>query len=127
MPQLKIFLFGPPRLERQGETIELSLRKATALLIYLAVTKGEFSRDELATLLWPESDQSSARANLRRTLYIVNKSVGQEILLAGREIVYLNPQVDAWTDVEAFRQTMSDCALEPESVVEIDTRCVSAL
>ena len=72
MLRLEMFLFGPPRLKCQGESVELGLRKAIALLAYLVVTKGKFSRDKLATLLWPESNQRSARANLRRTLYVVN-------------------------------------------------------
>jgi DNA-binding SARP family transcriptional activator len=79
MSQLRFFLFGPPRLKRRGEPIDLGLRKAMALLAYLVVTKGEYSRDDLATLLWPESDQSSARASLRRTLYLINRTIGKVI------------------------------------------------
>ena len=112
MFQLEMFLFGTPRLKRQGEFIELSLRKASALLCYLVVTKGEFSRDELATLLWPESDQSNARANLRRALYVVNKNLGKEILLTSGETIYLNPQVDTWMDVETFRRNIAECNIE---------------
>ena len=51
MAQLRFFPFGSPRLKRRGEPVDLGLRKATALLAYLVVTKGEFSRDELATLM----------------------------------------------------------------------------
>jgi DNA-binding SARP family transcriptional activator len=39
-----------------------------ALLAYLAVTGSPHSREALATLFWPEHDQSSALANLRREL-----------------------------------------------------------
>ena len=127
MPQLKLFLFGPPRLERQGKSIELSLRKALALLIYLVVTKGEFSRDALATLFWPESDQSSARANLRRTLYIINKSLGQETLLTGKETVYLNPQAETWTDVDTFQLKLREAAYDSESPEYIDPHRISTL
>jgi DNA-binding SARP family transcriptional activator/pimeloyl-ACP methyl ester carboxylesterase len=107
MPSLKLFLFGSPRLEYQGEPIELNLRKAMALLVYIAVSKREFSRDELAGLLWPENDQSSARANLRRTLYIINKSIGEEILVTGKDTICLNPHLEFWTDVEMFRESIS--------------------
>jgi len=62
--QLKLFLLGSPRLERRGESVELNLRQAMALLVYLVFTKGKLSQDELATLLWPECDQSSARSSL---------------------------------------------------------------
>ena len=56
MPHLKLSVFGPPRLERDGGPIELNLRKGLALLVYLAVSGQPHSRDALATLLWPESD-----------------------------------------------------------------------
>jgi hypothetical protein len=66
MSRLKLFLFGPPRLkdwrlEDRGEAIDIRPRKALALLIYLAVTNQPHSRDALATLFWPESDQVAAR------------------------------------------------------------------
>ena len=38
MVELKLFTFGLPRLERNGHPIDLNLRKALALLVYLAVT-----------------------------------------------------------------------------------------
>jgi DNA-binding SARP family transcriptional activator len=54
---LSLYLLGPPRVELDGIAIEVSPRKALALLIYLAVTAEPQARDSLATLLWPESDQ----------------------------------------------------------------------
>jgi len=127
MFQLEMFLFGTPRLKGQGETFELSLRKAMALLVYLVVTKGKFSRDELATLLWPESDQSNARASLRRTLYVVNKNVGEEILLTSGETIYLNPKIDTWTDVETFQRNIGECNIEGAPSIDLDANCIASL
>src|SRR5690554_2292245 len=67
--QLKLYLLGTPRLEYEGEPLDLALRKGMALLAYLSVTRQAHSRDHLATLLWPDKSQTVARANLRRTLY----------------------------------------------------------
>ena len=118
MSQLRLFCLGSPILEHRGENVNISLRKALTLLIYLAVRKGKFSRDELATLLWPESDQSSARANLRRTLYVINKDLGEEILSSDKEIIFLNPQIDVWTDVEEFRRCVEESALASKSSID---------
>ncbi|MCK4316690.1 MAG: SARP family transcriptional regulator, partial [Anaerolineae bacterium] len=85
MPRLMLYLLGPPRLERDGEPIQVSRRKAVALIAYLAVTGGHHSRDTLATLLWPEYDQSRARADLRRTLSVLNRTLGEGWLTADRE------------------------------------------
>ena len=41
---------------------DLNLRKALALLVYLALSDQPHSRDTLATMLWPESDGRAGRA-----------------------------------------------------------------
>ncbi|MDQ4076341.1 MAG: tetratricopeptide repeat protein, partial [Chloroflexota bacterium] len=109
MSQVKLFVFGPPRVERDSQVLEINLRKVLALLIYLAVTKQPRSRDALATLLWPESDRRRARGNLRRTLYQLNKALGDEVLQATAETVELNPLADVWLDVEAFQEHVTEC------------------
>ena len=76
MPQLTLYLFGPPRLEIDENPVHIPRRKAMALLAHLAVSDQSHSRDALATLLWPENDQSSARAELRRTLSVLNRALG---------------------------------------------------
>ena len=53
---------------------------AALLLLYLAVTRQPQGRDALATLLWPDSDQREARANLRRTLHRLGQVVGDDVL-----------------------------------------------
>jgi len=61
MSNLKLFFLGPPRVEHEAEQVELQRRTTLALLVYLAVTGAGHRRDTLATLLWPNSSQSSAR------------------------------------------------------------------
>jgi len=75
-----VFALGQPRLERDEEPIELNLRKALALLVYLVVSGQPHSRDALATMLWPESDGREGRARLRRTLHRLNEAIGNDIL-----------------------------------------------
>ena len=66
MSRLALYLLGPPRVERDGAEVSIPRRKALALLAYLAVTGQRQRRDALATLLWPEHDQHTARTYLRR-------------------------------------------------------------
>jgi DNA-binding SARP family transcriptional activator len=77
MPKLALYLLGPPRIELDGQAIPLGRRKAVALLTYLALTRQPHSRDALATLLWPELDQSKARAGLRSALSSLNTRQAQ--------------------------------------------------
>ena len=126
MSQLRFFLFGSPRLKRRGEPLDLGLRKAMALLAYLVVTKGEHSRDNLATLLWPESDQSSGRASLRRTLYVINSTIGEGILTTGADTIRLDPRAEIWTDVGLFQQYVRECSPDGEPQ-KITGHCLSVL
>jgi hypothetical protein len=93
--RLALYLLGVPRLEREGQGISVSRQKALALLAYLAVTGHDHGRDTLATLLWPEYDQSRARANLRGVLTSLRHTLGEGWLQTNRETVGLN--VGSWT------------------------------
>ena len=108
MSRLRLYLLGPPRLELDGEPLHLPRRKALALLAYLAVTGRAHSRDSLATLLWPEHDQRSARAELSRTLSLLNRLLGPDALVADRQTVGLNPGLDIRLDTAASRRAFED-------------------
>lgn len=92
MSRLALFLFGSPRIELEGAPVEVNRRKAVALVAYLAVTAESHSRDALATLLWPDYDQSQARATLRRTLSVLNQLLGQWLNIE-REAVSFKPDM----------------------------------
>ncbi len=105
---LQIFLLGAPRLERDGEVISLRRRKAVALLAYLAMSGRPHSRDALATLLWPDHNQSSAQANLRRDLSLLKQTLGEEVMVIDRRQVSLDPQADLWLDTAAFQSRLAE-------------------
>ncbi len=66
---IEIRLLGSPAVLYAGESLSIPSRKATALLAYLAMRPDEpISRDHLAGLLWGESSNEQARANLRQAL-----------------------------------------------------------
>lgn len=92
MARLSLSLLGPPLIELDGQPVQLGRHKATALLAYLAVTRRSHSRDALATLLWPDLDQSAARAELRRTLSLLHRALGSEWFTADRETVEWAPE-----------------------------------
>jgi predicted ATPase/DNA-binding SARP family transcriptional activator len=104
---IKLFLFGAPRLERDGVAVEVDTRKAIALLAYLTLTGQPQRRDTLAALLWPDHDQSSARGALRRTLSTLNKGLGGVGLAADRETVGLDASAPLWSDIAHFQELLA--------------------
>ena len=105
MSSLTIFLLGPPRVELDGVVIGLKRRKVMAILAYLVVAGERQRRDTLAALLWPESDQSSARKALRRHLSELNLALDEKWLDTDRESVALRPGY--WLDVIQFHQYLA--------------------
>lgn len=106
--EFKLYLFGPPRVERAGQPVELNLRKALALLVYVAVTRQPHSRDTLATLFWPDKNQQTARANLRRSLYDLGQLLGATLFEVTGEKVVRPTDAPLWLDIEQFQRCLAD-------------------
>ena len=110
MSNLALFLIGPPRIERDGEPVEILRRKTMALVVTLAVTGCSHSRDGLATLLWSELNQSRALTALR-------KSLGKGWLDVDRETTGLDRAADPsassgqgmWLGVGEFQERLATC------------------
>jgi DNA-binding SARP family transcriptional activator/pimeloyl-ACP methyl ester carboxylesterase len=127
MASLKLYVLGPPRLEDHDQPITLNLRKALALIVYLVVSGQSQSRDALATLLWPDSDQREGRARLRRTLHRLQQDLGDSILDASPETIRLQPGAALWLDSAAFRQHVTaglpaapNAALAPDRLAHLE-------
>src|SRR5207253_5917570 len=124
MSRLALYLLGQPRIECDGETVDLDTRKASALMAYLAVTRQRHSRDTLAALLWPEYDQAHARATLRRTLSTLNKALAGPWLEVDRETIGLNPDSDLQIDVNTFHDHLAVCQFHHHRPAEACPACL---
>lgn len=102
MRVLKLYLFGAPRLEGNGDNVSVTRRKALAFLAYVTLRGQPQSREALATLFWPEFDQSRALSNLRRELSRIKSDVQTDLLEVSRQ--HVGPAADAalWVDVSEF-------------------------
>ncbi len=78
----RLRLFGDFALEDgDGQPIALTLRKAEALIAYLALAPGQSSsREKLAALLWGDSDQARARQSLRQAIFALSRAFAQRDL-----------------------------------------------
>lgn len=112
MPRLILTFLGGFRARLDSSSpVALPTRKAQALLAYLAVPPGvAHPRDKLASLLWGNAVETTARTSLRQTLYALRKSlaaVDPLPLRVERDAVSLDP--DAVTvDVHDFERRAAD-------------------
>jgi len=108
---LTLRLFGGFQLVYDGEMVENPGGDAgRALLAYLAVESDRpHSRQELATLIWPETTDKESRNRLRVTLSRLRSALeaieqlqGAEVLQVDREQVQINPDAKFQVDVRVF-------------------------
>ncbi len=72
---------GPVALhDADGTPVDLPAGKPLALLVYLALSGRRSGRDELARLLWPQSEPSRARQSVRHALWRLRQAMGEDIL-----------------------------------------------
>jgi predicted ATPase/DNA-binding SARP family transcriptional activator len=121
-----ILLLGTPRIEHDGVPVEVDTRKAIALASFLAVTRRGHTRDALAGLLWPEYNQTRARAALRRTLSSLGNAREEGWLLANRESVDLAHDAIG-VDVARFEDLLARCKTHGHPESEVCPECLHPL
>ncbi|HEU4399709.1 MAG TPA: AAA family ATPase [Actinomycetota bacterium] len=126
MPELRLAVLGPPRLQVDGAAVEVDTRKAIALLAYLAVTGERHGREALAGLLWPEYDEAHARGALRRTLSALNKGLRGGWLATDRTSIALD-RADLWFDLERFQALLEECGAHGHQPAETCPACLAPL
>ena len=87
-------------------------RKSLQVLAYLLLHRAvAVSREYLAFLLYPDDEESSARAKLRATLSelpkILPRPAERYVTIDGDKIAW-NPEADIWLDVDAFVEACGD-------------------
>ena len=103
---------GLPEIHGDNRPIKVNLRKALALLVYLAETPGAVARDVIATLLWPESPPETTRARLRRMLHRIELTLGQHVFETDRTTVRWSPAVELKVDSHLFEGACDRGAFE---------------
>jgi DNA-binding SARP family transcriptional activator len=119
MGLLRLAVLGPPEIFHDGSRLTFALRKAQALLLYLAVQGGLHPRSKLAAFLWPDSEPADARKTLRNALTLLRSLLadpnpatapdslpgGQDAhLLIQGELIGLNPQAPLELDLAVVQQ-----------------------
>lgn len=78
----RLEILGEPRIvsSKDATDASLSLGKPLALLSYLVVEGREVPREELGTLFWPGSTPSRARQSVRQALWLLKRTLGEDVL-----------------------------------------------
>ena len=91
-------LFGATRFQQGDRLVRLPTRKLESLVAFLTLHPGQHLREKVATLFWGEHQEQEARLSLRVALSHLRKALGDELLLADRLTLALNPAFPLWVD-----------------------------
>src|SRR2546430_622629 len=112
MDRLRVGVLGPPEVFHHNHRLTFALRKAQALLLYLAVQGGMHPRSKLAALLWPDSEPQGARTALRNALTLLRRLLADldpsasphSHLLSEHELLGLDPHAPLELDLDVVQQ-----------------------
>ena len=96
MARYLVELFGDfAARDKDGGLVDLSARKAQALLVFLLLSESrQAAREQLLGLLWPEAEDGRARASLRKAISALRAAFGSDALIQnGRDKLSINPDV----------------------------------
>lgn len=97
---LTLAMLGNSSIEYNGVKIGFRLRKAEALIYYLALN-GSAARDELKAIFWQDKDEARASANLRNAIYLINEAMPGALVTNKRRV------------------SLTDCASDLDAIQEI--------
>lgn len=130
MSGLRIYLFGPPRLELNHSHLPMGRNKALALVAFLVRQSDAVSRDTLLDLLWPTFSPSDARNNLRRELSILKDLLPSGTLIADRHTISIDSTLLSngriWVDTHEFDAHVSSSRSHPHPINEYCEKCIDA-
>ncbi len=123
MPGTWVHLLGDFEVAVDGRPVtEFESATTQALLARLAFDPGErLARHGLAEMLWPDRPPGRALANLRHSLAVLRRALGDSlrdrpVLVADRETIGIDPGADLVIDVAEFRRLAGTSASQPGAV-----------
>jgi len=118
---LELRVFGVPAVVVRGREAQFSLKRAVALLAYLAFNAGPVPREHLAAMLWPGAGKELARTRLRRLIYTIEEALGGGIVSSDNDCLSLVAQaveVDALRFARFARRAVGTASFDEDTVLE---------
>jgi predicted ATPase/DNA-binding SARP family transcriptional activator len=102
--------------------IDIPARKAQSLFAYLIMnSESQHRREKIAGLLWPDSDDASARSKLRYALWQLRSAIGEQYFIASKVSLGFNSDADYWVDCKEIEEDWNDylTTREIERIIEL--------
>ncbi|HSB55116.1 MAG TPA: BTAD domain-containing putative transcriptional regulator, partial [Gemmatimonadales bacterium] len=89
---VRLFTLGGLALERDGQLLDgIANRKVLLALLALVAAERGIGRDKLVAYLWPDSDESRGRNNLKQSLFGLRRELGAPVVVSSGGTLRLDP------------------------------------
>lgn len=108
-PALRVYGFGPGRVDLNGEAIPASAWgsvTARQLLFYMLIHNVR-SREQIFADFWPELSAQKAKTSFHTTKFRLNRALGMDAIDFDGQLYTLHPDLQVWFDVASFRASLS--------------------
>ena len=113
MDRLRISLLDKVFIEKDNEPFnDFESDQLLGLLSYLLVERSyEHSRESLIELFWPEAQETTARNQLRISLFRIKQAFqdvfnGESLIIGNNRVTQINPACRPWVDVFQFQSVI---------------------
>lgn len=113
MDKLRISLLDKIYIEKDGEAFnDFNSEQVLGLLGFLLVERSyEHSRESLINMFWPDATETSARNQLRISLFRIKQAFqdvlgGEALVIGSNRVTKVNPICNPWVDVYQFQSVV---------------------
>jgi DNA-binding SARP family transcriptional activator len=108
----QFYVFGPPRLCIDDETIALPPQPAALCAFLILNRQRRITREEVQAAFWPDAAPARAQERLRRALYLLRRALEAYVEVdliesEGAELA-IAPGARLWVDYETFESALMD-------------------
>lgn len=104
MNVLSVKLLGSPTVKFNNSKITFPYKKSEALFYYVCVNK-KVSRDEAINIFWADSNEETARKNLRDALYKIKTSINENVFASSKSVIEFSDDFIVETDIENINES----------------------
>jgi DNA-binding SARP family transcriptional activator/pimeloyl-ACP methyl ester carboxylesterase len=117
-PALSLRLFGYPELRADGSPLPIGRRHVLALITILAETGRALPRARIADMLWPDTDEPTVRARLRRLVHRVGEAIDGDLIRTSGDALALPAEA---IEVDSLRfVALAEAGLDSREIVALE-------
>lgn len=99
MNVISVKFLGTPIVKFNNSKITFPYKKSEALFYYVCINR-KVSRDEAINVFWADSNEETARKNLRDALYKIKISINENIFTASKSVIEFSDDFTIKTDID---------------------------